>query len=145
MNFEVGDRVVDLTYGYGNVIRVLNDEAEDYPVVVKLDAFSQISPKMTKQYTMDGRYNKQEFVPSLYHAEGFTPPSCDEPERKIECPFKPFDKVLVRDEDNQKWRPNFFYYYNDKVRDFRYVMINGDAFAQCISYEGNEDKVRKAY
>ena len=139
MSFEVGDRVIDLTFGYGNVIRILNDEAEDYPVVVRLDTLSQ---KMTNQYTMDGRYNKQEFIPSLYHAEGFTPPTCDEPERKPKCPFKPFDKVLVRDADNKKWIPQFFRCYNN-AEDFPYVTIYGEAFAQCIPYEGNEDKAGK--
>ena len=138
MSFEVGDRVVDLTYGYGNVIRVLNDEAEDYPVVVKLDTFSQ---KITKQYAMDGRYNKKEFIPSLYHAEGFTPPSCDEPERKPKCPFKPFDKVLVRDEDDEEWVPVFF---RASISDNEYVTIgSGIIWKQCIPYEGNEDKAGK--
>lgn len=57
--------------------------------------------------------------------------------------FKPFDKVLVRNQDEHKWRPAIFvqtrigespYKYNALLLSTGHV---GD-FIQCIKYEGNE-------
>lgn len=51
--------------------------------------------------------------------------------------FKPFDKVLVRDNNNAVWRPALFWKIQDNI-DYPYLtIINGD-YAQCIPYEGNE-------
>lgn len=50
--------------------------------------------------------------------------------------FKPFDKVLVRDLDSERWRCDFFEKQEENegfnVRCFRGVWY------QCIPYEGNE-------
>ena len=54
-----------------------------------------------------------------------------------EYEFKPFDKVLVRDYDNQLWRPVFLErYVKDAIN--RYECMNGKKYLQCINYEGNE-------
>lgn len=53
-----------------------------------------------------------------------------------ECPFKPFDKVMVRDENSQVWTITFFDKYKYGV-DFPYYTLHG-MFRQCIPYEGNE-------
>lgn len=50
--------------------------------------------------------------------------------------FKPFDMVLVRDDDRDKWKCNFFSHYDDK-EEFGYECMN-TFYAQCIPYEGNE-------
>lgn len=52
--------------------------------------------------------------------------------------FKPFDKVLVRDDINGKWLPSIFGYYEDEIdTHFPYVCLNG-RYCYCIPYEGNE-------
>ena len=52
--------------------------------------------------------------------------------------FKPFDKVLVRDDTNEKWILSIFGCYEDEVdTDFPYVCLNG-RYRYCIPYEGNE-------
>lgn len=48
--------------------------------------------------------------------------------------FKPFDKVLVRDEDVETWMCNFFSHLD---KDGDPVCANG-RWHQCIPYEGNE-------
>lgn len=58
-------------------------------------------------------------------------------EPKNEEVFKPFDKVLARDEDNHLWMPNFFS-FKDNGCDYPFCMINGAEYRQCIPYEGNE-------
>lgn len=56
---------------------------------------------------------------------------------KPTCPFKPFDKVLVRDEEEEVWHANFFSHYMNG-KDFPYACCFGYVYRFCISYEGNE-------
>lgn len=55
-------------------------------------------------------------------------------EEKKEFDFNPFDKVLVRDDNNKKWIPGFFW---SKGEEF-YGIIGGTYWKQCVPYEGNE-------
>ena len=48
--------------------------------------------------------------------------------------FKPFDKVLVRDDDDKEWQCNMFSYIYE---DGDYGCFNS-WWKQCIPYEGNE-------
>lgn len=43
---------------------------------------------------------------------------------KPTCPFKPFDKVLVRDDDKHIWRANYFSHYSNDY-EYPYCCING--------------------
>lgn len=51
--------------------------------------------------------------------------------------LKPFDKVLIRDSDTQKWGASLFSYCNG-LKSYKYSCINGSGFKQCIPYKGNE-------
>jgi len=51
--------------------------------------------------------------------------------------FKPFDKVLVRDADDGKWRCNWFSHYSGDGGVYRFVTTKC-RYAQCIPFEGNE-------
>lgn len=53
--------------------------------------------------------------------------------KKPELNFKPFDKVLVREDDNDFWRADFFSNMEDDI----YSCI-GNFWEQCIPYRGNE-------
>lgn len=55
---------------------------------------------------------------------------------KPECPFKPFDKVLVRNYDDTVWSANYFSHYKDN-NGYHYVCID-DSYIFCIPYKGNE-------
>lgn len=63
-------------------------------------------------------------------------------EPEPECPFKPFDKVLVRDKDTNEWSPDFFMcYLTQGVDDFNGNTVRTMSrfpYKQCIPYEGNE-------
>lgn len=50
--------------------------------------------------------------------------------------FKPYDRVLVRDNDNQCWSPEFFAFL--KLGSTLPYQCFGCSFKQCIPYEGNE-------
>ena len=52
--------------------------------------------------------------------------------------LKPFDKVLIRDNNAQKWFISFFGHYNNGLKRYKYCCVNDSRYAQCIPYEGNE-------
>lgn len=52
-----------------------------------------------------------------------------------ECEFKPFDKVLVRDNNTEEWRADFFSYIQRD--DFMFVTV-ASCWKYCIPFEGNE-------
>lgn len=53
---------------------------------------------------------------------------------KSQYQFKPFEKVLVRDNRNEPWRAAFFSYINEYKR----YVTTSMAWKYCIPYEGNE-------
>lgn len=56
---------------------------------------------------------------------------------KPKCPFKPFDKVLVRDEEENVWYANYFSHYKENDEEYPYVCIDS-SYRYCIPYENNE-------
>ena len=56
---------------------------------------------------------------------------------KSTCSFRPFDKVLVRDNEGQIWNANYFSYYRENNKDFLYACMD-NPYRFCIPYEGNE-------
>lgn len=67
----------------------------------------------------------------------------DEKQHKlIKQEFKPFDKVLVRNSDTDKWFPGFFEKFDSTWNNPYHIMnrrnMTDFAFKQCIPYEGNE-------
>lgn len=53
---------------------------------------------------------------------------------KPECPFKPFDKVLVRNNDEMVWKADYFSHYKDN-NDYHYCCI-GNSYRDCIPFNG---------
>jgi len=54
--------------------------------------------------------------------------------------FKPFDKVLVRDDDNECWMPSLFGWVDRGLQDGKFVCGTSD-WEQCIPFKGNEKLV----
>lgn len=52
--------------------------------------------------------------------------------------LKPFDKVLVRDTDKERWDIHFYERYNNENKVYPYRTLGGMIYKQCIPYEGNE-------
>lgn len=60
------------------------------------------------------------------------------PEEVKDAPeFKPFDKVLVRDDDYDSWEANIFSYVQEGEPEYKYKCVF-TCWKQCIPYEGNE-------
>lgn len=49
--------------------------------------------------------------------------------------FKPFDQVLVRDDNRQVWKTNLFSHYATGV-EYRYACLDSN-YKQCIPYNEN--------
>lgn len=62
-----------------------------------------------------------------------------EPVKVVEpkCPFKPFDKVLVRDDEEDVWKADYFSHYEEDDKIAPYVCV-GSYYKLCILYEGSE-------
>lgn len=52
--------------------------------------------------------------------------------------FKPFDKVLVRDDKSDVWKADFFPNYGESNECTPYVCVSDFFYKFCIPYEGNE-------
>lgn len=60
-----------------------------------------------------------------------------EQHKLVKQEFKPFEKVLVRDNTNKEWSIELFSYYDEKDKNFPYVCMY-IRYCYCIPYEGNE-------
>lgn len=52
--------------------------------------------------------------------------------------LKPFDKVLVRDDNNERWDIDIFKRYNEEENEIYPYECLFECYKQCIPYEGNE-------
>lgn len=59
--------------------------------------------------------------------------------KKKEPQFKPFDKVLVRDSESDKWKCAFYSHFEPKG--IYHYCTTGGVYAMCIPFEGNEHLV----
>lgn len=51
--------------------------------------------------------------------------------------FEPFQKVLVRDDECDTWKADYFSNYEKGDKTYRYNCV-GSFYKSCIPYEGNE-------
>lgn len=56
----------------------------------------------------------------------------------IKQEFKPFDKVLVRNDVDQNWTISQFSYYSENDEKYPFICINNFFYSYCIPYNGNE-------
>lgn len=56
---------------------------------------------------------------------------------KPKCPFEPFQKVLVRDDNDEVWKADYFSHYKEDDKIAQYVCV-GSYYKECIPYEGSE-------
>lgn len=57
---------------------------------------------------------------------------------KIERKFKPFEKVLVRDDNSMIWRARFYDHCNNNGNRYKHIVTSGQTYKQCIPFKGNE-------
>ena len=139
-----GDVAIDSFYGCGVLVEEWADEsytsfkasvfqlkkggfAKRAKRVISIDGFDKASDEQRDKFIADmEKYFGGKYNPDTLQVEPVKP----------ECPFKPFDKVLVRDNNKQEWAANFFSHYDESCPSKYYCM--GLHYMQCIPYEGNE-------
>lgn len=52
--------------------------------------------------------------------------------------IKPFDRVLVRDEEDEEWKADMFFAYAPENATYKFIGFRA-AWKCCIPYEGNEE------
>ena len=128
----IGTRLYSPIYGELSLVGV--NLGFSYPICCRV-----VNSGNTISFAKDGRCHKTDAEPTLYPSKtqrdwskfGVTDQATDQ---KHETELKPFDKVLVRDEDDDEWVCDIFSHIEE---DDLYYCV-GTRWKQCIAYEGNE-------
>ena len=112
--FKVGDRVKHISACTQGIVVKVTDKGYhiDYP---KGEGVCYVSFTLEKDY---------ELAPNKFDI----------------TTLKPFDKVLVRHNKDNKWCGSFFSHIDGNFHShcYKYVTIAGKSYPMCIPYEGNE-------
>ena len=113
----------DYTSFYASIVHHAEVDEWDEDIVFAVESFYKEYEEFARGFIVDaeehynGKYN-----PETLQVEPVKPT----------CPFKSFDKVLVRDDDEKKWRASLFAYYDENAK-YPYVCIPY-VHTQCIPY-----------
>lgn len=125
-----GTKLYSSLYGEVELVKVKDNTI--YPIVVSCLEFENYIMKFDK----DGKNMTAHKEPTLFPSKtqrDWSKFGANDQETKHQ--FKPFDKVLVRDDDDTTWRCDFFSHLGDKEGVFICLTT---WWHQCIPYEGNE-------
>jgi hypothetical protein len=125
-----GTKLYSSLYGEVELVKVKDNTI--YPIVVSCLEFENYIMKFDK----DGKNMTAHKEPTLFPSKtqrDWSKFGINDQETKHQ--FKPFDKVLVRDDDDTTWRCDFFSHLGDKGGVFICLTT---WWKQCIPYEGNE-------
>lgn len=104
--FQVGDRVFDIMYGWGEVINI--DEYDRVSVIVLFDDNLQRSYLFDGKYSSEGGYPRPVLSFTEYKLEGFT-------QERPEVLPKKGDIVWVRDNESDEWCISHFLFKSEKL------------------------------
>lgn len=113
----------DYTSFYASIVHHAEVDEWDEDIVFAVESFYKEYEEFARGFIVDaeehynGKYN-----PDTLRVEPVKP----------KCPFKPFDKVLVRDGVDEQWRINIFSHHQEKGG-FPYVCMSG-VYRDCIPY-----------
>lgn len=145
--FKRGDVVVN---EYSGLITVFDDWAnDDYTKFNTTIDYYKVSDSWGKEdiyctgiYRRATDEERAKFIAAAekYYGGKYNPETLRvEPVKVAEpkCPFEPFQKVLVRDFCDEKWKADYFSHYDEDNSLFPYYCV-GYCYKVCIAYEGNE-------
>ena len=139
VNFKKGDKVIWFKPVEMEVIEYDKCDHTFKCEVVRGRTDSSVGE--TWRFNSNGIWNNGELeTHGVIVHPGATITSGPEPERKPT--FKDREFVLVRDEKTESWKLAAFKEY-DCYADYPYDTYNGEVFALCIPYAGNEHKMGK--
>lgn len=117
-----------------------NPETKTLVKLKKFKVGDRIKDKNNKIWFVVQVSDKHFSISLIPNAEGYFVPIEDQDDYELVSnkfnisKLKPFDKVLVRDFDNETWEINFF----SKLLDGKHFKCLDLTYVQCIPYEGNE-------
>lgn len=114
--FKVGDRIKKVKDYISGIITNISDDGS-YKVEYQGGEISYVSLAYQDEW---------ELVPNKFDIAN----------------LKPFDKVLVRDNDTQEWVISLFSHCNG-LEHYKYSCINNTGYAQCVPYEDNKHLLGK--
>ena len=129
-----GTKLYSPIYGDVELMNVSQSKYEMYPIRVKLN------DNASESFTEDGRLYAEHsgeciLFPSKEQRDWskFKPkqPKCDP------NTLKPFDKVLVRDSDESRWRCGF-YSHTRKNKEYKYMTMHL-GYKRCIPYNNDTE------
>ena len=144
--FKCGDVVVDEDSGTAVVFDGwTNDDYTEFNTTINhykiSDAWGKGDICCTSLFRKATDEERAEFIAAAekHYGGRYNPETLQvEPAKVVEpkCPFEPFQKVLVRDFCNEKWKADYFSHYEDGCL-FSYRCV-GDSYKECVAYKGNE-------
>lgn len=131
---EQNKPLVYVEYFLGDISAILADKFDGYNILCDKEEIREI--RLASEEEKELLFSKLEETGKKWNPET---KQVEDLHKKYE--FKPFDKVLVRDVDEEKWIPAFYSIFDDTNKEYPYnVMSQGcSMWKQCIPYEGNEE------
>ena len=121
----------------GQTVRFLGEIKDPiYPLVfARKIGHSSGAEEALDTYTLTGKYS----VKSDEHVNDIII-EIEEEKQKSEYQFKPFDKVLVRDNNDDEWETSYFSHIHNTCGK-NYYLAGNMRWKQCIPYECNQELV----
>lgn len=103
------------------------------------DSINKVYTKETthnvEYFQLASKTQQEDFIKKIeaFYNGKYNPITLQVESIKSKCEFKPFDKVLVRDNSDEKWTISMFSHYDQEDDIFPYVCV-GSRYYQCIPY-----------
>ena len=145
--FKRGDVLIDEDLGTAAVFDGwANDDYTEFNTTIDYykisDAWGKRDICRTLLFRKATDEERAEFIAAAekYYGGKYNPETLQvEPVKVAEpkCPFEPFQKVLVRNFCDERWKADYFSDYNAVDTSLPYRCV-GECYKVCIAYEGNE-------
>ena len=103
------------------------------------DSINKVYTKETthnvEYFQLASKTQQEDFIKKIeaFYNGKYNPITLQVESIKSKCEFKPFDKVLVKDNSDEKWTISMFSHYDQEDDIFPYVCV-GSRYYQCIPY-----------
>ena len=137
MNIDEAYQIMSKESGInvGDTVKVIR-KAQSYEMGWQTAWDPYMDEMIGKEYTVSEVFDGVYHLSDLYWFPFFV---LEKIKSKPAHEFKPFDRVLVRDEEDGTWKVDLFSHFKE-VQAYKYQCL-GNRWDLCIPYEGNENLV----
>lgn len=133
MKHEFIEGKMVIAENYNEIVKILKDLGYDVCYFNCTHPFVRLTLDGIASGFMDNRAFNEDKLPLI--TLDTLKQWVEEPKKEVE--FKPFDKVLVRDGENEEWEVDMYRKKENNVEGYNHVCFY-DCWKICIPYEGNE-------